>query len=122
MALNLGNTKLLDSSGEDALRARWQQSGSTIKNGAITVDGTQHVAVTVTAGRTLYITDITMKDSVGGDVMNCLDNATVKQTVETSGTTTYTFQFSTPLKISTSLTFTWDTDRNHTVSWSGWEE
>lgn len=118
MALNFGS-QLFKGDVEDSLKARWQQSGSTIVNISDGDSGT-FTAYTVTAGRTLYVDAIILRFNATADV-DIKDNASIILSATGVVDTVLPLYLTTPLKFSHSMVLTVSTG-SVSVSATGWEE
>ena len=102
------------------LSERWGQQGSNIKNLVSTVNGTSTMA-TVTAGKSLFISQITVSNSwPGGTGVLVTDAAVTKFQIGVPGDTNETITFNTPLKFTTNVRVT--TSLMTQVNMTGWEE
>ena len=100
------------------LRERWQQSGSGIVNvyGAKTA-GTGVLVYTVTAGKTLYITDMVI---LGNGSVTILDLTNNKMSLNLVSGVDHTYTFKTPLFFTNTVKLTMT--NNLSLSLLGWEE
>jgi len=107
---------------DDDLKPRWQQSGSTILN-YVEFTVSDETLVTVTAGKTLYITTVIFSDS-DANTLVLIDNGaggTQKAQMEIPAAIGgQQFDFNTPLEFKTDVYAA--TGNSCTVTIIGWEE
>ena len=108
---------------DDVLKARWQQSGSDIKN--IYQSGDDFTVYTVTSGKTLYISAIQftsiavdagtcyLKDGGVGGTTKILCSADIQDTL-------YIINLDVPIKFTTDIYA--NTNDSFVISLQGWEE
>lgn len=107
------------------LKPRYLQDGSTIVNdsGNFTAD---YTAVTVTAGKTLYITDVTLQTITNSNGSITLQDGsggvTVFQMKELTSNDAVQFTFSTPLVFTDSIYVNEGSTGENILTFSGWEE
>lgn len=110
MTDNWDQMKPVFGAGDDNLKDRWAQQGSTQFN--ISHDGSSqqsYTLKTVTAGKTVYVTDIELVAHQANAYFKLYDNTTASGTVPwvqfiPNSMNPYSFHFSTPLKFTTGVT------------------